>query len=295
MRVPTYAFSNTLVTQLQSLSTQQGTLENEISTGQSISNPSDNPSAAEQVMNDQAEQQQLAQYSNNNTVAMDISNSAYASVSALQTLVSRASQLAILGSGVANSSSQSAYATEVSSMIQEAVSDANSTYNGNYLFGGTANSSPPFVAVSDSTGYYQYVGASTTASIQTGEGSFVSPYTDASSNQDMATFINNLVDLRNALNGTPGAPALSTVAANLNDSETSIVNTVAGIGATQTGLEADETVNTARYNTLSTLISNDSSADIAQTTVKLTAAQTAYQAALESGAKILQMSLINYL
>jgi flagellar hook-associated protein 3 FlgL len=294
MRVPTYAFSSTLITQLQNLSTQQGTLENEVSTGQSITNPSDNPSSAEQVMNDQAEQQQLAQYSNNNTVAMDISNSSYSAVSALQTLVDRATQLATLGSGVTSADSQSAYATEVNSMIQEAVNGANSTYNGNYLFGGTANNSAPFV-LNSTTGYYEYAGSSTSAQIETAEGSFTSPYTDAASNQGMADFINNLVDLRNSLQGASGAPALSTVAANLDDSETSIVNTVSSIGATQTGLEADEAENTSKFNTLTNLISTDSSADIAQTTVKLTAAQTAYQAALESGAKILQMSLINYL
>jgi flagellin-like hook-associated protein FlgL len=43
------------------------------------------------------------------------------------------------------------------------------------------------------------------------------------------------------------------------------------------------------------MISNASGADMVQTIVQLNQAQTAYQAALQSGSKIMQLSLLNYI
>jgi flagellin-like hook-associated protein FlgL len=47
--------------------------------------------------------------------------------------------------------------------------------------------------------------------------------------------------------------------------------------------------------TLGTTISGDSGADVAVATTQLTEAQTAYQAVLESSARIMQTTLLNYL
>jgi flagellin-like hook-associated protein FlgL len=43
------------------------------------------------------------------------------------------------------------------------------------------------------------------------------------------------------------------------------------------------------------MITNASSANLVNTMVQLNQAQTAYQAALESGSKIMSLSLLNYL
>jgi flagellin-like hook-associated protein FlgL len=54
-------------------------------------------------------------------------------------------------------------------------------------------------------------------------------------------------------------------------------------------------LNQSAFTSLQGLISNDTSTDVATTTVQLTQAQDSYQAALEAGAKIMQTSLLNYL
>jgi flagellin-like hook-associated protein FlgL len=43
------------------------------------------------------------------------------------------------------------------------------------------------------------------------------------------------------------------------------------------------------------MISNSSSADLMNTMVQLSQAQTAYQAALQSGVKIMNLSILNYI
>ena len=63
----------------------------------------------------------------------------------------------------------------------------------------------------------------------------------------------------------------------------------------QNQLTAAATFATNNSSTLNTMVSNQSSANLVQTMMQLNQAQNAYQAALQSGAKIMQMSLLNYL
>ena len=51
----------------------------------------------------------------------------------------------------------------------------------------------------------------------------------------------------------------------------------------------------ARYTELEKLTSAETDADMSTTIVKLTQTQTAYQAALQVGAQVLRVSLLDYL
>jgi flagellar hook-associated protein 3 FlgL len=130
--------------------------------------------------------------------------------------------------------------------------------------------------------------------METGEGSVVSPYTDGTTNQQIADFINNLVALGSAVS-SQSATAIQAAQPALQTSEDNILSAVSGVGAVQSGLEADQSLNQSAFTSLQGLISNDTSTDVATTTVQLTQAQDSYQAALEAGAKIMQTSLLNYL
>ena len=81
----------------------------------------------------------------------------------------------------------------------------------------------------------------------------------------------------------------------LETSENDFLIAMSGIGAKQTRLEADRSQNEARFVELERLTAAETDVDVASTVVKLTQAQTAYQAALESGSKILQLSLLDYI
>src|SRR5262249_20591110 len=126
------------------------------------------------------------------------------------------------------------------------------------------------------------------------EGAPISPFTDGATNQKLGDFVNNLIALRDALTNEDPT-AVQTAASSLHDSEDDILVAVSGVGATQTRLEADGTQNSARLTDLEKLISSDADADLAQTLVKYQQTQTAYQAALQSGAQVMQLSLLDYL
>lgn len=297
MRIPTNSFSGTLASQLQSLTARQASLQNQIATGQRIANPSDDPAAIARVLRLQGEKREIQQFARNNDRAMNVSQSSFSAIEQLKRLSDRSGEIAVLGTGVTAVAAFSAYAAETDQMIEQAVQTANTKYAGEHLFGGTKSDVPPFTATRDVTGKITsiaYTGAASGAEIRISEGAKLSPFTSGAENQKLADFMNGLVGLRDALSSGSSATVVAT-RAGLDSSENDFLVTMSGIGAKQTRLESDRAQNEARFNELEKLTASDTDADLPTTVVKLTQAQTAYQAALQSGSKILSMSLLDYI
>lgn len=295
MRVPNNSFSQTLVSQLQKLTVKQSKLHDEAATGQRITDPGDDPAAFTRVLQLQAEKQQIQQFSRNNNRAHDISVSSFAAFDSVKNLSDRAGELAVLGSGVTSTDGW-AYAAETNQMIEQALQFGNTQYSGEHLFGGTMSDVPPFTATRDLAGKITgvtYTGAATGAEFRISEGTKLSPFTNGAENQQVADFMNNLVSLRDALQ-SGSASAVSAVRPSLETSENELLVTMSSIGAKQTRLEADAAQNEARFTELEKLTGAETDVDLSQVVVKLTQAQTAYEAALKSGSQILQMSLLDY-
>jgi len=87
----------------------------------------------------------------------------------------------------------------------------------------------------------------------------------------------------------------NTDSANLQKDENNIAYQVANNGVLQNKLTAAAAFVTSNSQNLSQMISNTSSADLMNTMVQLSQTQTSYQAALQSGSKIMSLSLLNYL
>lgn len=298
MRVATDTFSNTMLQQIQTLSAQQSQYQQELSTGDRITNPSDDPAAMNQVLNMQSQMQALQQISSNNATATQITQQSYSALNNLQSISTTATELATEGaSGTTSATSYAAYSQQLTQLIQQALQTANTQYNGSYIFGGTQTTTPPFSATYDSSGNITgvtYTGTAAGISMETGQGNTVSPYTDGTTNQQMADFINNLISLQGAMN-SQSTSAIQATQTPLQTSEDNILTAVSGIGAIQSGLQADQTLNQSAFTSLQGLVSDDTSTDVATTTVQFSQAQDAYQAALTAGAKILQDPLIDLL
>jgi flagellar hook-associated protein 3 FlgL len=297
MRIPNYTVSQTLVARLQDLTARQANLNQQATTGQRITDPSDDPAAMGRVLNIQTEKTQIQQFSRNNDRALNISQSSFTAVEQLKKTSDRVSELTVLGSGTAGPDALRTYATEVNGLLDQALQIANTKYAGEHIFGGTRTDTPPFTAVRDANGHItsvSYVGAASGPEVRTSEGGKVEPFTDGAQNQQFADFINRIVVLRDALqtgdvgNVLAARPALDT-------SEDELVVTIADIGAKQTRLEIDRTQNAARFAELEKLMGAETDADLSEVLVELRQTQTAYQAALQSGSQALSMSLLDYL
>lgn len=297
MRIPNTTVAQTLVSRLGSLTARQAHLNQQVTTGQRVTNPSDDPAAMGRVLNIQAEKQQIQQFARNNARALNISQSSFAAVEQLKKTSDRASELSVLGSSTAGPQAMRAYGTEVEGLLEQALQIVNTKYTGEHLFGGTKTDTPPFTATRDANGLItavSYGGAASGPEVRISEGAKVSPFTDGADNQKFADFMTNMISLRDALNsGSVGAVLTSQTG--LRSSEDDLIVNIADIGAKQTRLETDRTQNASRFAELEKLTGAETDVDISETIVELTQAQTAYEAALKSGSQALQMSLLDYL
>jgi flagellar hook-associated protein 3 FlgL len=313
MRVTANAFNDSLITQLNGLTAQQYKLQNQVSTGLRISAPSDDPAAMENTLNLQSDNAAQTQYSSNITTLQTRATSVYNVLQSLQTISSRVGELTTLSSD--NTKSQTDlnnYADEVKQLIQQAVQLANTKdpSTGQYLFGGTASGAAPFTAATDANGNVSgvtYQGNASVNKTEIASGVTVSVdvpgantsgsgarglFTDGQSGAD---FFNHLISFQNDLTSGNTTAIAATDAGNVQKDDDNLLYQISNNGVMQNRLNAAATFATNNSQSLDTMISNASSADMVQTMVQLNQAQTAYQAALQSGAKIMQLSLLNYI
>ena len=101
--------------------------------------------------------------------------------------------------------------------------------------------------------------------------------------------------LRDHLKAGDIAAINSTDLAALGRDEDNFLVHFGSVGAVQARLEAAESISRTRTQSVENLVSSEADADLAQTLVRLSETQNAYQAALQSGGTILTQSLLDYL
>jgi len=297
MRIATTTLSNTALQQIQNLTGRLAKFQTQVSTGQRVSQAEDDPAAVGRIVDLQAQQQQLAQYQQNASQALNISQASSSALTGIKSLSDRASEIATLGSSTESDSAAAAYATETNQLLEQAVQSANTSLSGTHLFGGTATDAAPFQVTRDATGNItavSYAGSATTAAVPLSDSTSISPYSDAGTNQGLADFMNHLVSLRDSLTANDTA-GVATAATGLQTTENTIINGISEAGAIQSRIQVNQDQMQTSATNLEKLVSNDRDVDMSQAIVRLNQAQVAYQAALQSTTTIMSKSLLDYI
>ena len=296
MRITSNANSSLLITQLQVLTAQQQKYQNQAATGQRITNPEDDPAAMGRVLDAQAQKSSVQQFNSNANRALDINQSSYSGFDGLKDISDRVGEIAAMVGGTTDPTSMKAYSVEVNQLMEQALQTGNSQLDGSYLYGGTKTSTAPIAATRDASGQITgatYQGAASGASMAVDAGASITPFTSGTDNQGISQFINTMATLRDALANGDSSAVQATQPA-LNTSENQLLDTLGNLGAVQTRIQAASTANTTRFSNLETQISADADADLPTTIIQLNKTQSAYQAALQTGAKIMGQSLLDY-
>jgi flagellar hook-associated protein 3 FlgL len=298
MRIATNTIFDGMTSEIQNLDSAQNTLQTQLATGLSLSQPSDDPTTIASVLNLISENQQTTQYGANATTALQVSQASYSGLTQLNTLSNTVDEIATEANNGTDSSSQlQDYATQINQYLEQALQVANSTFEGNYIYAGTANNAPPFQATRDAAGNITavtYVGNNAQASIPLSSSTSISPTTDGTTNQGMADFMNQLVALGTALNAGDQT-GIQTAQSQLETTSDTLVSAAAESSAIQSGIQSAQTLNTSLGQNLNTIISNDTSTNVATADAQLTEVQTQYQAVLSATARVMQTTLLTYL
>ncbi len=297
MRVTFNSFRDESLTHLNREAANSGRLQAQISSGQKISQADEDPLTAQKILGLQSANAQTQQFYNNANYALDISRASFGAVDEVRKVSDRVGEIVASIGELTMPVGFQGYGAEVDSLIEQAVTAANQRLDGKYLLGGTKTDIAPFTAARDAAGKITsvaYVGAAQGPAIQVGEATTVSPYPDGASNTEIADFINRLVAVRDSLQSSDTA-GVAAQRGGLQNSEDAVLGTLGKIGGQQRRLEMSLESASARYEENTGRISNYNDVDLSQAIVELTKSQTAYQAALQTTAKIMSKSLLDYL
>jgi flagellar hook-associated protein 3 FlgL len=311
MQISTTNFSNNLLYQIGQLQNQQSKLQNETTTGLSVTEPEDDPGIMNQVLNLQSEASADTQYQSNIAQLQNSATTASDALNSLQSLVEQAGEIATESTGVTSATQRASYATQVGQLITQALDLGNTTdANGNYIFGGTDTGSPPFSATTNASGQITgvtYTGNTSVASSEIAPGFTVSAQTPGENNTGSgpggvfadsrtgADLFSHLISLQQDLQSGNTTAITSTDSPNLTKDEDNVVTQISGNAVLQSTLEAAGNVAQQKVANENTQMSDDTSANLAQTLTQLDQNQTAMQAALQSGAMVMQLSLMDFL
>lgn len=297
MRIASSSISDNIVRQIQQLGYTQTRLQDQVATGQRITNPDDDPAAMARVINLESERRNLEQFSRNADRALEVSLASFSGLQQIKSVSDRVTEIATLGSSASSPAALDAFAAEVDQLLEQGVQLANTRFRNDYIFAGTAVDTAPIAVTRDTAGLITtlaYAGDTNQAAIPLSETASLAPGTTGVTNQGLADFLNQLVALRDALRAGGGA-AVSTIQTGLIASEDLLVDSLAAQGAVQTRIEVNQTQQQDRAQNLENLVSAEADADLPTTIVKLNQSQTAYQAALQSAANILRLSLLDFI
>jgi len=303
MRITSNTYTNLILNSSQTSQEQLATLQQQISTGESVQDASDNPLVYEQAAQTQTSLEQLNTYNTAATEASSLATQNNSAMTSLHQIVAQASELATSVTTNMSSAQLQAIGTQMSTLVTQITSIANQqSVNGTYLFGGTSNQ-PPITA----TGTYNAStnGEEATIEVQPGNpvqtgivaGRSGSPPVSGflygpTTGVDVLGALNQAVTDLNAGNATAvqstDLPALNNA---LDLVSQYVGSTAASMSAVQTASQSLSQQITTQGDQLNTLTQTN----LPNAELQLQQIQNQYQASLAAGSRILSMSLLNYI
>lgn len=168
-RVPNSLMASQAANNINTVEDQLNLIEQEIETGQQLTTPGQNPTATAIVLPLQQQLASQTQYQANLTTDQAFLQNSDTALQTVSTGISQANALLLSGLGATSTPTENqALAGQVSTIIQGLVNAANSTFNGQYLFGGSKSQSPPFQVLANGSVLYNGDQASINSNIASG-------------------------------------------------------------------------------------------------------------------------------
>lgn len=294
MRISDGQITARLLQEVQASRSRLFEVQERVSTGLRMHRPADDPPGVNKLIMLRTSLDRNDQYRRNITVArsdLEVTESAY---DRLGSVLQRAYELAVQGAnGTIDGADRAGIALEVAQLLTEAIALGNTSHAGRYLFGGHQTGTSPFVPdVAAAPTVVNYVGDAGLVQREIAQGQLVD---------------SNVV-------GSRGFPDVFTALMTLRDNL--LANDQAAVGADVNAvsnaldgmltLRSEVGVNVSRVDRaderlldeeamVKSLISEIEEADFAESIVQLQLRETAYQAALGSAGRALDLSLMQFL
>jgi flagellar hook-associated protein 3 FlgL len=275
------------------LATQKAELE--IASGRSVNQPSDNPTAAALLVDNNDQATFNSGYLQTLSSVQGQLSTGDSTLSSVVTALQRAISLGVEGAnGTLSDSDRAAVADELQGIQSQLVSLANTSYQGRYVFAGTNTNTAPYVVDNTVPSGVRYVGNSGVNQVSIGSGYKLTVNQPGSQlfsapGNDVFLSINNLIQALQTNTGIDTAvSSVSAAYSCLSGQRVFYGNAMNQAQSETTYLNTAQLQISQQQNTLA-------GADLATAATNLTQLETDSQATLAAISKYSQMSLFDYL
>ncbi|HVM94661.1 MAG TPA: flagellar hook-associated protein FlgL [Terriglobales bacterium] len=275
------------------LEAQQAGLQ--ISTGRSVNVPSDDPTAAAQLVENNDQASVNRGYLADLTAINGQLSAASSTLNSVQSALQQAISLGVeAGNGTLSDSDRASIVSELQGIQSQILSLANTSYQGNYLFSGTATSTAPYAVSGTDPSGVSYAGNDGVNQVSVGAGYQVavnqpgSQLFSASGNSVFLALNELIVAVQSNTGVETALPALDSAANYLSVQAVFYGNALSQVQSQTTYQNAAKLQIEQQQNSLGAV-------DMATAANTLSQAQTDTQAALEAISKFSGNSLFDYL
>ena len=330
MRITNSMMTNGFMRNLNRNLTNFNRLNEQLTSGKEISKPSDNPFKVARSMQLHSDIQANEQY---NTNIVDTINHLETTDTALEqftNVMQRVRELTVsAGNAAYGSDERSAIKDEINEKVSEMAQILNTSFDGKYVFGGTKTSTKPLVdRVNPETGnkelfyadkegnpidvnsqdqdminQFGMIDSKLTVEISQGvhvdynvNASEVLEFKDSEGNsKSIMSLFNDIITNLDSDKTEDTSKLTGENLQGLDDVITNLLSVRAEVGAMQNRMDSAKTQNEDENFNMTQILSKNEDIDFAEKTMEVTVAQTVYTAALQTSAKIMQPTLMDYL
>jgi flagellar hook-associated protein 3 FlgL len=291
MRIADDSGYRNLLLDIQRISERMQASQNHVSSGKKLTKPSDDPSAAADVVNVDSVRAASAQYLDNAGTANSRLQIADNALDGVQQVIDRIRTLALMAQN--GTSSPSLSVEEISGLRDQLLSYANTEFEGQYTFAGSNTDSAAYDKASN--GVVTYSGNSDEVRLQVGKASTLQSQIpgDQVFSGSVDVF-QTLTDLVAAMN-SGSTSAIQTQVTKLEQFSQNVSSARTKLGGLMNGATAAQNELKQADLTLVAHLSQLQDADLAQAISEFTQSQNALQAATAVGARVGSVSILDYL
>ncbi len=294
-RVAQVALHRNILASNQNNLARANKLAQQLASGKRLQRISDDPIGGKRALGYRIKESEFGRYIDNIDQASSFLEVADTTLSDMTVLLDEVKALAVRGaSGTEDADTRAAMARSVNALLERMVDSANATHDGRYLFAGTDVHTRPFSLSGDGS-RVDYHGNLDTFSVA------ISPTAQARVNENgYAVFKQELdvfavaVELRDALEDDDPAGA-DRLLERIDAAHAHVNQALGGLGGREQRLElARSRMEQAELN-VKDLRSGEEDVDMTETIMEMQMAETALQAGLNAGSRVIQPSLLDFL
>lgn len=298
MRVSNISLFNGIMSRLGSVSQDMIDAQEVVTTTKRINNISDDPVGMVSVLDLRASLSNIEQMGRNIDVGRSWLEASESSLDEVQDILVSTKGLTIQMSSATTKSYERANAvTLVDGYLKQIVALADSEVGGRYIFGGTNTKTTPFELNAEET-QVDYSGNDTPFSIKIGKNNNVEIGWDGEDifgeNWDNDNIFKTLIDLKTYLE-TDDVDGIQGILDRLDSHADTLSAAISEIGGRSTRLDVREQIIDDLDLSYTDRKSRIEDADITEAIIALNSKQLAYNAALTSASKVMQLSLVDFL